>query len=105
MQFEIKNPKPMNKNTLKGFFTLVVGPLEIEGYSYHVKGDKSWISPPSREYQDKESGEKKYAPIVRVPDKDRYYKFQDWAIAEARKLFDTLPEAGETSTGDSDIPF
>ena len=102
MQFKIINPKPLHKNTLRGFFTLVVGPLEVEGYSYHVKNDKSWVNPPSREYQDKESGEKKYAPIVRIPDKDRYYKFQDWATAACEKFFSSLPQEPEEEL---DIPF
>lgn len=105
MNFKIINPKPMNKNTLRGFFTLSVGPLEIEGYSLHEKNGKTWVNPPSREYQDKESDEKKYAPIVRIPDKERYWKFQDWATVEAARLFESAPEARETSTGDSDIPF
>lgn len=105
MEFKIINPKKMHKNTLRGFFDLSVGPLCIEGYSYHVKGDKAWTNPPSRPYQDSESGETKYAPIIRIPDKDRYFKFQEWAVGEARKLFDALPEVVEKSTGDSDIPF
>jgi len=29
MKYQIKNPKKMNKNTLRGFFTLAFGPLEI----------------------------------------------------------------------------
>ena len=105
MEFRIINPKPMNKNTLRGFFALAVGPLEIEGYSYHRKDDKTWVNPPSREYQDKETGETKYAPVIRIPEKQRYYSFQKWACGECENLFNSLPEASETSTGDSDIPF
>jgi hypothetical protein len=92
MQFEITNPKPLNKNTLRGFFTLKAGPLEIEGYTYHIKNDKTWINPPSREYRDKESNEVKYAPVIRIPDKDRYWKFQEWACAECEELFASAPE-------------
>jgi hypothetical protein len=94
MKYEIKNPKKINRNTLKGFFTLAVGPLEIEGYSYHTKNEKAWVNPPSREYQDKETGETKYAPMVRISEKERYYAFQKWACEECAKVFNSLPEGG-----------
>ena len=105
MKFEMKNPKPMNKNTLRGFFTLAVGPLEIEGFTYHVKNDKSWVGFPAREYFDKETNEKKYWPMIRIKDKDRYFKFQDWATAEAKELLASVPAAEENTTEGSDIPF
>jgi hypothetical protein len=105
MQLKLVNPRKMNKNTLRGFFDLEVGPLLIEGYSFHKKNEKQWVNPPSREYQDKQTGETRYAPIIRVPDRDRYWKFQELCVGEAQKLFDTLPDGGEQSTDDSDIPF
>ena len=79
MSYKIIDVKPIRKNTLHAFFTLESGPMTIEGWTYHVKNDKSWVNPPSREYADKETGLKKYAPIVRFPDKDRYWAFQEWA--------------------------
>jgi hypothetical protein len=100
MQFEIINPKSMNKNTLRGFFTLKAGPLEIEGYSFHEKSGKTWVNPPSREYRDKESNEMKYASIIKIPDKDRYWKFQEWACAECELLF-----ASKQQSKNSETPF
>lgn len=105
MNFKIINPKPVNKNTLRGFFTLSVGPLEIEGYSYHVKNDKSWVNPPSKEYLDKEAGEKKYAPIIRIPDKDRYWRFQEWAVGQAVRLFEAPPAPEPLTEEMDDFPF
>ena len=64
MNFQITDAKPLNKNTLRGVFSMIVGPMKIEGWTYHIKGDKSWVSPPSKEYIDRETGEKKYAPFI-----------------------------------------
>ena len=105
MDFKIINPKPMHKNTLRGFFTLVAGPLEIEGYSLHEKNGKTWVNPPSREYPDKETGETKYASIIKIPDKDRYWSFQDWAVKQARELFEAPAPAEEVPTDGEPLPF
>ena len=103
MNFQIVDTKKMCKNTLQVLFSLMIGPLKIEGFTYHVKNDESWIGFPSKEYFDKETGEKKYWPMVRIEDKDRYASFQKWCKDQVRKIFE--PETWETSTGDSDIPF
>ena len=68
MNFKITDTKPLNKNTLRGSFSLLVGPLKVEGWTYHLKNEKSWVNPPSKEYIDKETGEKKYWPIIRIED-------------------------------------
>jgi hypothetical protein len=104
MDYQITDTKPLNKNTLRGVFSLVAGPLKIEGWTFHVKGDKSWVNPPSKEYIDKETGDKKYQPVVRVPDKDRYWAFQKWAIEQVRDIFGE-PEPQAAATDDSDIAF
>jgi len=108
MNFKIKDTVPLDHNTLKGRFTLQVGPLEIEGYTYHVQGEKSWVNPPSREYTDKESGERKFAPIVRIPEKDRYWTFQKWAIEQVEDVFAKQSEPAvqpAEDQGDGDAPF
>jgi len=105
MNFKIVDTKSMNKNTLQGLFSLMVGPLKIEGFTYHVKNDKSWVGFPAKEYFDKETGEKKYWPMIRIEGKDRYASFQKWATKQAKELFKSLPKGSENSTGDSDIPF
>jgi hypothetical protein len=113
MSFKITDTKSMNRNTLRGVFSLLVGPMKIEGFTFHQKGEKSWIGFPSKEYTDKESGEKKYWPIIRIEDKDRYWKFQDWCKKQLKGVFDAPqesepPEPTEQITGDQgdgDAPF
>ena len=104
MSYKIIDVKPIQKHTLRAFFTLEVNPMVIEGWSYHVKNNKTWVNPPSREYKDKETGDKKYAPIVRFPDKERYWAFQDWAKEEVVRQLPQGDEAIPTDDKD-DIPF
>lgn len=103
MDFKTVDMKPMNINTLQGLFSLTAGPLKIEGFTYHVKGDKSWIGFPSKEYIDKETGEKKYWPMVRIEDKDRYYSFQNWCKDQVSEIFDHNTETQPHN--DNEIPF
>jgi hypothetical protein len=104
MNFKITDTKPMDKNTLQGIFSLLVGPLKIEGFTYHIKGDRSWIGFPAKEYIDKETGEKKYWPICRIEDKDRYANFQKWCKDQVREEFKPKQEE-ELLAGADDIPF
>jgi hypothetical protein len=67
------------------------------------------VNPPSKEYLDKETGEKKYWSIISLEDKDRYWKFQDWAKKQLKGVFDEPepelePQIGFTNDGDT-IPF
>jgi hypothetical protein len=106
MNFKIADTKPMNKNTLRGIFSLIVGPMKIEGWTYHIKGENSWVSPPSKEYLDKETGGKKYWPIIRIEDDDRYWKFQQWAKDQVAEIFDQLQNDTQLSYPEDDqIPF
>jgi hypothetical protein len=110
MEFKIVDEKSLNKNTLRGVFALMVGPLKIEGWTYHVKGEKFWVNSPSKEYVDRETGEKKYQPIVRIPDKNRYWAFQNWAKEQLEGVFDEPEPQPETQTqdgygNDDGIPF
>jgi hypothetical protein len=107
MDFKVTDTKPMNKNTLQGVFSLMVGPLKIEGWTYHVKGDKSWVNPPSKEYIDRETGEKKYWPIIRIEDDERYHAFQRWAKEQVTEIFATSspPIQEGHQENDSGIPF
>jgi len=105
MNFNITDTKPMDKNTLRGLFTLMVGPLKIEGFTYHVKNDKSWIGFPAKEYFDKESGEKKYWPMIRIEDKDRYASFQKWAKSQVAEIFKPQIDGRTQQHEDDDIPF
>jgi hypothetical protein len=101
MDYSIKNFKPFERNTLKGFFTVVAGALEIEGFTYHEKNGKSWVNMPAREYED-EHGDVGWHPLVFIPDKDRFKKFVSWAVDEVKKI---MPAAGTEPDTDDDYPF
>jgi hypothetical protein len=100
MNFKIVDTKQMDKNTLKGTFALMAGPLKISDFTYHEKDGKSWIGFPAKEYFDKE-GEKKYWPIIRIEDDDRYRAFQKWAKEQVKDIFAQPEPANE----EPDIPF
>jgi len=62
---------------LKGFANFRVPKMGIElfGCSYFMKDGRRWLSLPSREYVDPESGEKKYISIMRFIEKEHLDAF------------------------------
>ena len=105
MMWSMTDAKKLDRHTLKGSFSLEIGPLKIEGWTYHQKNGKSWVSPPSKEYIDKGTGEKKYYPMIRFPEKERYWNFQKWAIAELEKFLKSAPAPGGGQGNEDTIPF
>ena len=106
MMWLITDLQKLNQNTLKGSFALNIGPLKIEGWTFHTKAGKCWVSPPSKEYVDKASGEKKYSPMIRFPEKERYHKFQDWAVSQVKNSFLPAQSLNSDKGGLSDAePF
>jgi hypothetical protein len=110
MKVKLKDPRPFVKNTLQGFLTLEIGPFEITDFTYHVQGEKSWLGFPSKSFTDKETGETRYIPMMKIVDDSRYKKFQNWARAEAKELFKNAapPEPDPALENDeqmNDIPF
>lgn len=104
MNWEIKDFKEYRSGTLRGFFTLAAGILEISGCKY-FEGDKGpWVALPTEAFEDKE-GNKKYKSIVSIPDKQRYSDFQAWATTELSKIVGVEPEPEKGSEEDSSIPF
>mgnify|MGYP003627952887 CR=1 FL=1 len=87
---EYTNP---NSPTLRGFCNVSVlfedYSLEIRDCRYNEKeeeGRKSgWVTLPSRPYEDKQTGETKHAPIVRLDD-ETYKTFQRAAVKALRVL-------------------
>jgi len=108
--WQVQDLKKLDHHTLKGSFSLVIGPMTIEGWTFHIKNEKRWVNPPSKEYLDKETGEKKYWPIVRIEDKVRYWKFQDWCKEQLGGVFsepEQMPETQPEQAGyeNDSIPF
>jgi hypothetical protein len=73
----------------------------VKGFTYHKKGDSSWINPPTTSYKG-EDGETKYNPIVWFPDKQRFEAFQQWCL---KKIDRMPPAATEPMTEDDSLPF
>jgi len=72
--------KAYNNNTLQGFADLHIPNwgIEIRGCTLHKKGENYWINLPCKE--DTINGEKKYFPIIKFYDKDRFQKFLEQAL-------------------------
>ena len=61
---EILNVKMVNKGALKAFFDIQLGGLTINGCRVIQDGNKKpWVSPPQREWTDK-NGKKSYIAVV-----------------------------------------
>lgn len=102
---------------LKGFMNIYLPQIGMEIYDFSVFNDNGriWFSFPSKEYVDKESGEKKWANRIRFPDKVIYNTF----LASLEKAFQEfmssnsspsvkkapVPEPENTFNYDDDLPF
>lgn len=85
MKWEIKDYQVVNNGAVAGRFTLIVGPMEIRGFTHFRSEDGSeWVAGPQREYE--KDGERKFYPFVYFPDKERWTKFQDWALVEIGRI-------------------
>jgi len=106
MAIEIKSFRKYEKNTLKGFLTVLLQPsgIEIRDLTLHSKNGKRWLNMPSKPYES--DGETKYQYIVFFPDKDRAKKFQEAALNALDKYRppEPDPEPPEDLEED-DLPF
>ena len=78
--------------TFQGYFTLEYNDFSIRDFTYHVKNEQSWVNPPSKEYFDRETNEKKYSPIVFIEDKERYQTFQKWCVEQCKQKFGSVSD-------------
>lgn len=87
MAVKITNFRTFSKNTLLGFFNILltnVG-LEIRDATLHEKNGKRWICLPAKPYQD-EAGETKYSYIIKFMDREKSDQFQT-AVLKALDAF------------------
>ena len=75
---------------------------EIRDICLHLKNGERWLGMPSKQYKNKE-GEEKWIPLVRFPDKDKWYAFQKATL----DALDKYQGGGVTTpaTGKGDLPF
>lgn len=97
--------KSVNKGSLLGYADLYlpkVG-IEIYGCSLHQKDGRRWVNLPSKEYTDG-NGEKKYAPIVKFPNKFHMDEFAKQA-KEAIEKKCAEPRAQAMDFLEEETPF
>jgi hypothetical protein len=89
--------RAINRNTLKGFFTLALpSGLALRECSYHEQGAKRWVGLPGRPLLDADgrhridpaTGKKAYVAIVEIA-KSAREKFQKAAVDAVDKLLGT----------------
>ena len=102
MGIEIVKFRKFEKNTLKGFLTVLMTSigLEIRDCALQEKDGKKWVNLPSKPYE-KDDGSTGYSYIVKFTDKDRYYQFQDAVLQELDRYLSKEIE----DTPEGDIPF
>ena len=83
----IRNWKPLQKNTLRGFFTIELpSGMIIHEVMLHEKGHSRWIQFSAREYADKE-GQKQYRRFIDFSDRSVADHFRDLVLAALDQHF------------------
>jgi DNA-binding cell septation regulator SpoVG len=78
--FTIKEFKPYQKNTLRGFVSIELpSGLILHGLTYHQKEDSRWIGMPAKQYE--KDGATTWAPQVEFVSKESRDKFQTAVLA------------------------
>jgi hypothetical protein len=86
------NARRHEKNTLKGFFDLVLpSGMIVKGCTLHVAGHRAWIGLPGRPYTDA-SGAETWANIIDFRDRMAKERFHKIALDAAAEVF---PDAAE----------
>tara|TARA_R110002126_G_scaffold185420_2_gene333947 strand:- start:191 stop:535 length:345 start_codon:yes stop_codon:yes gene_type:complete len=82
MSIECFDFKSHASGALQGFanFRLAKMGIELFGCGVFMKNGKRWVSLPSREFNDKDTGEKKYISIMRFMDKAHGDAFSNGAL-------------------------
>ncbi len=114
MSIECVEFKSHASGALQGFANFRVPKMGIEifGCGVFMKDGKRWLSLPSREYQDKDSGEKKYISIMRFMDKSHHEAFckaalqamDEWCVKNAQ-VDEPCAQPAETFKEEDGCPF
>ena len=86
--------KPLQRNSLQGFFTLhMASGLVLHECSFHQKDGKSWVGLPGKpqvtsegKHRTDQNGKRLYTPVVEIPDKEARARFQTAALAAVSTL-------------------
>jgi len=104
MSIECMEFKSHPSGALLGFanYRLPKMGIELFGCGVFSKNGRRWVSTPSREYQDPESGEKKYIAIMRFSEKSHQEAFSKSAL-EAMDAW-CAKEAGPSAADEPTTP-
>ena len=79
-EMRVSDWKPMEKGTLRAFFTIEMpSGLILHDCMLHEKGSARWIGLPARQYQ-KSSGATAWAPVVEFRDRQTADRFRDQCL-------------------------
>ena len=83
----IRNWKPCEKATLRGFFSIVSSRgLIIHSIQLHERNGEKWITLPAREYRDAR-GEKQYSRFIDFIDDETRNRFQTSVLESLNNYF------------------
>lgn len=88
---QISNFKLINSGFLIASFDVIMPKMSqftIRNCAYFEKGNTSWVTLPSKEYE--KDGKKRYYPYVAFPNKDINEKFLDEIKKEVKKVVGAL---------------
>lgn len=115
MNWQIQEVTLYERNSLKGFFQIGIGPLVIKGCTYHELNGKSWCAFPGAPRLDAngaqlrdEAGKPLFNNLVAIPDRQRYADFQAWAKPLVRAELERLraqPKGDPKNAASDPIPF
>jgi len=92
MQMQVVNFRPVNKGSLQGFLDIFFPSLNwtVTGCGLFVKGDRRWVSMPSRSKKDPDTGQITYSDVITMPQEQRS-KFS-YAALQAYKEYTPAPQ-------------
>jgi hypothetical protein len=91
MQMKVVNFREVNKGSLQGFLDIFLPELNwtITGCGLFSKGDRRWVSMPSRSKKDPDTGQITYSDVISMPQELRG-KFS-YAALQAYKEYTPAP--------------
>lgn len=92
---------------LQGFanFRIEKMGIEIFGCGVFMKDGRRWLSLPSREYEDPQSGEKKYAPIMKFIENKHQEFFCKTALQVMDEWCEKQQQEPESDPDEEELPF
>jgi hypothetical protein len=87
MDYEIKNIRRVDKGIVKASFDVRIYDFLTRDWTLFERNGERWTSPPSQAYEDKD-GKTRYFSYIRIEDKEKYHKFNDWLLRKVTAALD-----------------